>query len=215
MKKTNLVRRHGKYAVIYIIFFVGAFGHLIDDTRDIMIAMTPYTLLVMNTYVLWHAARASGPALLLWGAAVFTFTFILEIAGVCTGWLFGAYEYGDVLGTPLFGVPPIIGYNWVMVILGAAGMIGRDIQHPLSAAFATAFLAVLMDVIMEPVAIELGYWIWEGSGEIPLQNYIMWFITAFVLSYPLFRIPIRHTMPAVRHYIMALALFFLILQLMG
>ncbi|MDG5766793.1 carotenoid biosynthesis protein [Balneolales bacterium ANBcel1] len=211
MEKMNILARYGKYGVIYIIFLVGVAGHLIEAVRPLMLAMTPYTLLVMSSYVLWFAMREAGPVLMVWGAVVFAATFLLEAAGVYTGLLFGTYEYGDVLGSTILGVPPIIGLNWVMVVLGAAGIAGRFLKRPLPAALATAVLAVAFDFIMEPVAIQLGYWSWGGNGDIPLQNYGMWAVASFVLSWPLFRIPIRHTMPVVIHYFFALALFFAIL----
>jgi len=34
--------------------------------------------------------------------------------------------------------------------------------------------AMLFDIILEPAAISLGYWYWDG-GSPPLTNYITWF----------------------------------------
>jgi putative membrane protein len=41
-------------------------------------------------------------------------------------------------------------------------------------------LMTLLDYIVEPVAIKLGFWTWEND-IIPLQNYAMWFITSLVI----------------------------------
>ena len=41
---------------------------------------------------------------------------------------------------------------------------------------------VLLDIMIEPVAIELDFWQWEG-GNIPLQNYLMWFIVALFMNW--------------------------------
>jgi putative membrane protein len=45
-----------------------------------------------------------------------------------------------------------------------------------------ATLAVLLDLLMEPVAIKLGLWKWVGEA-VPLYNYLCWFaISALLLT---------------------------------
>ena len=48
-----------------------------------------------------------------------------------------------------------------------------------------ATLAVLFDWLIEPVAVKLGYWQWNGDGSIPLYNYICW-VTISVLLLGIF-----------------------------
>ena len=43
---------------------------------------------------------------------------------------------------------------------------------------------VLIDVLIEPVAINLGFWSWDLI-EIPIKNYFMWFIVSFIINYAL------------------------------
>lgn len=44
----------------------------------------------------------------------------------------------------------------------------------------TAFFAVILDLFIDPVAVETGYWVWFVKGEIyyeiPLLNFIGWFV---------------------------------------
>ena len=44
-----------------------------------------------------------------------------------------------------------------------------------------ATLAVFFDWLMEPVAVKLGYWAWNGDGSIPMFNYLCWFIVSLLL----------------------------------
>ena len=37
-----------------------------------------------------------------------------------------------------------------------------------------------LDYLIEPVAIKLDFWFWK-EGLIPAQNYVAWFIVAFIL----------------------------------
>ena len=41
---------------------------------------------------------------------------------------------------------------------------------------------VLLDLMIEPVAIRLDFWHWQG-GAIPTQNYIMWFLVAMFMNW--------------------------------
>jgi putative membrane protein len=36
-----------------------------------------------------------------------------------------------------------------------------------------------LDYLMEPVAVENGYWYWK-DGKIPLYNYVCWFLVALL-----------------------------------
>ena len=41
---------------------------------------------------------------------------------------------------------------------------------------------LIFDIIMEPVAIKSQFWVWEG-GDIPIYNYVCWFIIGFILQF--------------------------------
>lgn len=43
-----------------------------------------------------------------------------------------------------------------------------------------AVVLVVVDFLIEPVAIKYDYWNWAG-GVIPLQNYLGWFVVAFAM----------------------------------
>ena len=41
---------------------------------------------------------------------------------------------------------------------------------------------VLLDLMIEPVAIRLDFWHWQAE-VIPLQNYLMWFLVALLMNW--------------------------------
>ena len=118
--------------------------------------------------------------------------FAVEILGVNTGFIFGTYSYGNILGIKLFNVPLIIGINWFIIIY-CTGMMTQVYENYMlrkinekgitvntamkSASFIidATFLVLMFDWIMEPVAVKLGYWQWPGN-MIPMYNYISWII---------------------------------------
>ena len=162
-------------------FSVGIIGHLIPSFKSLMISLTPFTLLLTGAVTLMFSGIKGNSKLILWCLTVYIFTFSLEVIGVKTGFIFGSYYYGDVLGLKLLEVPLIIGFNWVVIILGAIGIASRIHKSSLQIALLTGTFAVLFDIMLEPVAVNLGYWIWN-AGFIPLQNYYAWFGIAFCAS---------------------------------
>jgi putative membrane protein len=162
-------------------FSVGVIGHIIQNVKPLMIFLTPFTLLLTGSVTLYFSFQKGNTKLVAWGIIVYTITFSLEVIGVKTGYIFGSYYYGDVLGLKLFDVPMIIGFNWVVIILGAIGIASRIHKSAFQIALLTGTFAVLFDLMLEPVAIKLGYWKWD-NGFIPLQNYYAWFGIAFFAS---------------------------------
>jgi len=146
-----------------------------------MILLTPFTLLITGIVTLYSSIQKGNLKLVVWCLFVYTVTLSLEVVGIKTGYIFGNYYYGDVLGFKLFEVPLIIGFNWIVIILGAIGIASRIHKSALQIALLTGTFAVLFDIMLEPVAVKLGYWTWV-QGFIPLQNYYAWFGIAFFAS---------------------------------
>lgn len=140
-----------------------------------MITLTPYILLSMGVIVLILTGVLKSKQIVFWFVITYMYTLILEITGVKTGLIFGEYSYGDVLGFKLFGVPLIIGFNWLFVIAGAYSVSCFISSNKFIIILSTALLSVVFDILLEPVAVKLGYWKWS-NGIIPYQNYAAWFL---------------------------------------
>jgi putative membrane protein len=203
------LKKYTLITVLLIVFFsVGLAGHLFELTRPLMLLLTPFILLAGAILQLVLVRKEDYTKLLIaWLVATYLITFTLEVLGVKYGLVFGHYVYGDVLGLKVLGVPVIIGMNWVIIIWGIVSGLEKlpipvFLQVPL-----TALLALFFDWVMEPVAIGLGYWTWDG-GDIPLQNYIAWFVIAFVfaLAYRLGKLKVNH--PVLPRYVIIQFLFF-------
>jgi len=208
MERKTSITPYFKYIFIYIIFLVGVIGHTTAPIFESMVAITPFTLFIMSTYVLYFTVKDNGSLIIVWALGTYIVTFTLEAVGVHTGMIFGHYEYGDVLEPSLFDVPLIIGYNWVFVILGAAAIARHYSSHPLLFALITGFIAVIFDSFLEPVAIQLGYWAWD-TEYVPLQNYIAWFLISFVAAFSLKQFRLEFYSPVAIHYVIAQMLFFI------
>jgi putative membrane protein len=75
----------------------------------------------------------------------------------------------------------MIGVNWFLLVYCSLSIVDRYIDTPYFRAVAAAALMVVYDFALEPAAIRLDMWSWAG-GAVPLQNYLAWFIIAFLFN---------------------------------
>jgi putative membrane protein len=119
---------------------------------------------------------------------------LVEAAGVATGVPFGAYAYGDSLGTKVLGVPVVIPLAWTMMGYPAL-LVGTRIGQgrrwtPVAAGAALAS----WDLFLDPQMVNAGHWVWRGgSGPellgIPVVNFGSWFLIATTMMAVLVRVP--------------------------
>ena len=109
--------------------------------------------------------------------SIFLIGMITESLGVNYGLIFGDYEYGNNLGFKLFGVPFIIGINWIILTAISANIASflTKNKNILSAIGIGALLMLAMDFVMEPIAPKLDMWRFKNL-IVPPSNYIGWLI---------------------------------------
>lgn len=170
---------------IRIYYTIGALGFIIPFTAPYFEYMTPWGL-VLNVIIALYLENKfqnrekNSLKFFLFIAGVYLLTFLIEMAGVNTGLLFGKYIYGETLGIKVAGTPLIIGVNWIVVFLGASELTGQ-IKGTGNRIVLTAAIMTGFDLLLEQVAPTMGMWCFEG-GIVPLKNYITWFIISLLLS---------------------------------
>lgn len=148
-------------------------------------------------------------------AVIWTGGMSVEWLGVHTGWPFGQYEYSRILGWHLFGVPVTLGFAWIGVVCSGALLASRlpgGRSNLWIRALLTAALAVLLDLVLDPVAHLRGFWSWEAAGGfygVPLSNFAAWFIVGGLLTLilPALQPEARRDLRAVRLYQLILLMF--------
>lgn len=198
------------YIKHFIIFYsVGLIGHVLYFSRPYMFIITPFFLLFFGLFSLSPYFIRRNTGVIIFTLLATTLTFIIEVIGVKTGLIFGEYAYIDNLGFFIFEVPPIIGFNWVLIILGSAVFSKKVTESVLIQPFITAILAVFFDWVMEPVAISFSYWQWESS-LIPIQNYLAWFCIAFIFSIPIIFFKLKLSKISFYYFVTQLVYFLLL-----
>ncbi|MBR9998551.1 MAG: carotenoid biosynthesis protein [Cyclobacteriaceae bacterium] len=166
--------------ILIIIYGVGLIGFL-TIYKDLMIGLTPFTLLLSLVLLLINQQEWNR-FVILFIFSIMAGGFAVEVIGVETGMLFGHYSYGDTLGIRLLNVPLLIGVNWFILVF-SSGMISRLLKvNRFWRALFAASLMVALDVSLEPVAIAFDFWSWENN-IIPLQNYVLWFIVSLIFHW--------------------------------
>jgi putative membrane protein len=175
----KILLKYDKRIIIFLVIFyaVGIAGMLIPASRKLFISLTPINL-IMNLLLLFLFHEGRWEKLILPGIAIYLAGYLVELAGVNTGIIFGEYSYGEVLGPKLFDTPLMIGVNWLILVYAVWAFVRKVKASAMMKYLLAALLMMLYDLFLEPSAISMGMWSWVGEG-IPLQNYLAWFIISF------------------------------------
>ncbi len=204
----NTNRQHTLIVFLLLLsHLVGSVGLHIPMLAPVFKLLVPVNLTVSLALLLWYHTDWASSFKTYIVIAILT-GFFVEVAGVRTGLIFGHYAYGPVLGPHLWEVPPMIGFNWLMLSYCCGSVCAHTTRsYPAKAALA-ASLMVLLDVFIEPVAIRLDFWHWYGQ-PVPLQNYVAWWIVSFCLFLCWFRFPFTKANRLAGWLLLAQFLFFI------
>lgn len=195
---------------LLVIYLVGIIGISIPSLRPVYSDITPVSLLISTMLVLAFHEKWTWRA----GGVFFAIAlagFLIELAGVQTGNIFGHYNYGSTLGWGVSGVPLIIGVNWFLLIYSTWLVAGMISKKALLRILFVGVMMVLFDAIMEPVAVELDMWQWKGEG-IPLENYGAWFAISLVFATGMHLSRVRVKNPVAPYLLIYMVFFFGVLN---
>ncbi len=176
-----------KYFLVAVHFF-GLIGMLVPSTKHLFLAVTPYNLFFCCLLIfLFH--QNINQSFIFSCLAIFIAGILLEILGVFSGVIFGKYQYGITLGEKYAGVPLSIGANWLTLTYIFSLFSQNVSQYFMKKKFTIALNStiaatgmVLLDVLIEQVAIKYDYWSWYNN-TIPLRNYLAWWVFGFLFSF--------------------------------
>ena len=160
--------------IIWVFHICGLIG-ITYGNKDWFIAFTPVNLF-LSFFLLFVTQNELNNKNILSALSIFLIGMIAEILGVNYGIIFGEYEYLDNLGLKVLGVPILIGIQWILLtfITGSFSSYLFN-KSKIKAIIFGAILMVVLDILIEPVAPEMGFWVFS-SLKAPIQNYIAWFI---------------------------------------
>lgn len=199
------------WLVFWILHTVGLFGFAF--AQDLFLHITPYHLWTITLLLFWGGMPAKKSPVLISVFVLFTLGMLAEIIGVNTAYLFGNYAYSDILGLQILGVPLVIGLNWATLVYCAYSITFSDKISAILSASTAALMITLFDFALEPVAISFNWWQWLDTGDVPVWNYITWFVLVFIMVMTLNykRIP-QLPRSLSLHFIFAQVVFFILVR---
>ena len=171
-----------KVSVILIILFhfVGLVGFIIPFLRPLFLQIVPFHLLLM-LFLLLINHQTLNLKFAFFAILIMLSGFLAEWIGVHKHWLFGNYAYDTTLGFKLNEIPLMIGVNWFLLIYSTGTLIEKvPVKEAWLKILSGAVLLVLLDLLIEPVAIRFNYWHWANQ-IIPIKNYVCWFLVSVCL----------------------------------
>jgi uncharacterized membrane protein len=101
--KKYLARQKLKTIVFFVLFYmIGVAGLQIDQTEKFFILLIPFALLIsFIAILLFHKSLNSANTRLVF-FLIFLLSFLVEVAGISSTWIFGNLSFGKGLGFKLF-----------------------------------------------------------------------------------------------------------------
>ena len=175
----NISKDNWWIGLLFLCYFFGLIGIASEKYSEMFLQLTPLNLLI-TLFIFYKINKDFSIRFIQLSFIVFTIGFLVESIGVATGMLFGSYSYGAYFGFKLFETPLMIGVNWLFLALSTYGVVQFFTKKAIWLISIPPLLMTSLDVLVEPVAMKLGFWSWENDS-IPIQNYVMWFITSLVI----------------------------------
>ena len=192
--------------VIWLFHVCGMIG-ISYGNKDLFLSFTPVNLII-SFFLLFVNQIQITQREILSVFTIFLIGMICEILGVNYGYIFGDYVYLDNLGTKVFGVPILIGINWIILTFITGSISSYIFKKNLKFSILTgAIFMILLDLIIEPVAPLLGFWIFD-LPSVPLQNYVGWFLIGLATQFIYQKFVVNKEIPFSANLLLANIVFF-------
>lgn len=121
------------------------------------------------------------------------YAVVIETLAIITGFPYSPFHYTELIGTKLFGYTPFtLPFAYVPLFMGCiylASLFWDEAsthgKNMLKLVIITALLVLIADLVLDPAAVALNFWVYEYSGflyGVPLQNFLGWIITGIIAA---------------------------------
>ena len=126
-KRYAFLTEPGIKRFLVIFYAVGITGLLVPSSFAFFVALIPWTLLLNVILLSLFHKDGYGIRSITVFLLICISSFVIEVAGVKTGQVFGNYAYGNSLGIKLLNTPLIIGLNWLLLTYTTIIVTGKQI----------------------------------------------------------------------------------------
>ncbi len=204
MSLKNQKRLNLAIFLIWLFHLSGIVGVVLGH-KEWFIEKTPLNFLVCTVLFIWIYPMHTSRKWMVFGLFFIT-GMLAEWLGANYSLLFGSYDYGDNLGPKFDGVPFFIGINWALLTFITAEIVSKFLRGIWLRALSGAGLMVFLDFLMEQSAPDFDFW--SFGEEVPLGNYITWYLLAFLFHLVFQKVKISGNYTFSLHLFLVQVLFF-------
>ncbi len=153
-------------------------AHFVSGINVILFAIPVFWATMM-----WLGRR---DAVLLFGI-LGVLALAIETSAMITGFPYGHFGYSELLGYRLFGLTPwTVFLAWTPLVLAAYGIAARLAAGGRLWAvriIVVAIILVVFDLVLDPGAVKIGFWRYEGGGVfygVPVSNFAGWLFSGAI-----------------------------------
>ena len=114
------------------------------------------------------------------------YALAIETLAIITGFPYSSFHYTDLIGFKIGGYTPYtVPFAYVPIFLGCIYLASIRTDDKLKLIIFSTLLVLIVDLMLDPAAVALQFWIYETSGifyGVPLMNFLGWILTGFLAS---------------------------------
>ena len=182
------IASHKKYIVsLLAALFIAAFFTATQPINPRMAIVSSIMVILFALPSYYAVVKAQGKTRGFWLLGILgAYALLIESSALATGFPYGDFIYNGLLGTKIFGLTPwTVAFAYPPILLLAYWFARKrhDKNDRLNILFSTALYAMIIDLVLDPAAVKLGFWYWKAPGfyyGVPLVNFLGWLLTGFI-----------------------------------
>ena len=188
------IKNYSKIIIISAIILSG-FVTVIGTNIDAPIILTAIISIVFSALIAAPAIiqlfKESG---IFKGLIIYTtialVAIIVENLAIITGFPYGHFSYGNMLGWKILHVPATLILTFPPLVIGSGYIANKiseryGIYRKFHKIMIATFVLVALDLVLDPGATLLGFWTWNNPGiyyGVPFINFGGWILTGIITT---------------------------------
>jgi putative membrane protein len=169
---------HWIYLLAPILFFGAYFPVRFQDTDNFSQVGQLAILGFAAPCLIWFLRSKQQ---LLLGVFLSIYALAIEASSITTGFPYGFFNYGERIGYKVFDlVPWNVPFSWIPLFVGCLALSMHLTKHWWKRIIGTALGVVLVDLMLDPAAVQLDMWSFRHPGsyfDVPVTNFLGWFFS--------------------------------------
>lgn len=179
---------HIKYILLLLFsLFIAAFFTASQsiDAKMSLLSSVMVILFALPSYYAVVKSQGKNHGFLLLGI-LGAYALLIESSALATSFPYGDFSYNGILGSKIFGLTPwtvAFAYPPILLLTYWFARKRHNKNARLKILFFTAFDAMVIDLVLDPAAVKLGFWQWKSAGfyyGVPIVNFLGWLLTGFI-----------------------------------